>query len=318
MKSKFKQVFELFKESKSFLIGSHVNPDGDAIGSMLAIGLALESLGKEVIMFSQDGVPENLSYLKASEKISKTIPDKQFDVGILVDVASPDRAGDLFEKARIKGPIVAIDHHRIENSEVDVVVVDEKASSAGEVVYKLLKEMKISITEEIASAIYCSLVVDTGFFKYSNTSADVLCLAAELVGAGANPWTAARNLEESYKLERFYLLSKALGTIKVHNNGKYATMDFTQEMLISTGATVEDTEEFASIPRSIKSVKASALFRETPDGKVRISLRSKEDIDVARVAGVFGGGGHQFAAGCTIVGTLDEAKEKIGFEINKC
>lgn len=311
MKKLYDEVAKIMRGQSTFLIASHISPDGDAIGSTLALGISLERLGKKVVMYNRDGVPANLKFLSGSDRFVKDIPALEFDAAILVDCAAADRAGQAFENARVNGPRIAIDHHRIEQKDVDVSCIDETAASTGEVVLRILKQMKMDITQDIAMCIYCTLAVDTGFFKYSNTTEAVLRVAAELVSVGADPWTVARNLEESYPAERFLLLARSLASLKIGRGGKYAHMDVTQQMIRETGADIEMSDEFAGIPRSIGSVLVSALFREMPGGKIKVSLRSKEDIDVAAIAKRFGGGGHSHAAGCSITATMDDAKKRI-------
>lgn len=307
----YDRIVNILREKTRFIIVSHVSPDGDAIGSTLALGEALTKLGKKVMLYNRDGVPSTLGFLSGSEKVVTDIPPENFDCAVLVDCATPDRAGQAFERAAIAGPKVAIDHHRIDSASVDVACIDDTAASTGDVVLRILKKMGTVISRDIAMCIYCTLAVDTGFFRYSNTTEAVLKTASELVGLGADPWTVAKNLEESYPAERFRLLARSLATLTLAYGGKYAFMDVTQRMIAETGASIELSDEFAGIPRSIGSVVISALFREMQTGKIKVSLRSKEDIDVAAIAKKFDGGGHSHAAGCSINGTLAEAKEKI-------
>lgn len=313
----YNEVEKIIKSNKSFLIGSHINPDGDAIGSTLALGAALETLGKQVLIYNRDAVPDNLKFLKGCEKIVQSIPNNSFDVGIMVDCASKDRAGEPFVNAKIANMMIVIDHHRQDKIDVDVALLDESAASAGEVVLRLIEHLKVPVTKDIAMQVYCTLAVDTGFFRYSNTTERILRVAANLVAKGAHPWTVAMNLEESYRIERFRLLACALDTLEISADGKYATMEVTQKMISETKAPIQISEEFAGIPRSIKSVKVSALFREIESGKVRVSLRSKNGIDVAAIASKFGGGGHPYAAGCTINGTVAEAKKIVSDIVSK-
>jgi phosphoesterase RecJ-like protein len=307
----YDQIKTFIKNKKRVLIASHINPDGDGIGSTLALAAALEHMGKEVVMFNRDAVPNNLAFLPGADRLVKEIPATPFDAAILVDSATPDRAGTVFEKAMEGVPKVAIDHHRIDHSNVELVCIDETAASTGEVVLRILKRMRVTITPDIALCIYCTLAVDTGFFRYSNTTEAVLRVAADLVALGADPWTVAKNLEESYPAPRLYLLARSLASLYLSHDGRYAYMDVTQKMIAETGANIELSDEFAGIPRTIDSVLVSALFRELPSGKIKVSLRSKEDIDVSAIAKRFDGGGHSHAAGCSITGTLEEAKQKI-------
>jgi phosphoesterase RecJ-like protein len=307
----YDQVLKFIEGKKNILIASHINPDGDAIGSTIALGMALEKSGAGVVMFNRDPVPQSLAFLKGSSLFVRDLSGVACDLAILVDCASPDRAGTVFEKAAEGLPKIAIDHHRIDVSSVDVSCIDDTAASTGEVVLRILRRMNAEITSDIATCIYTTLAVDTGFFRYSNTTESVLRVAADLVGWGADPWTVARNLEESFPATRLFLLARSLASLNLSQDGRYATMDVTQKMLKETGADIEQSDEFAGTPRTIDSVVVSALFRELKSGKIKVSLRSKENIDVSAIAKQFGGGGHSHAAGCSVDGTLEEAKKKI-------
>lgn len=311
----YKEVKKVIDDAKSIIIASHINPDGDAIGSTVALGQALKGMNKEVVMFNNDKVPDNLAFLNLSDEIVNKLPDKVFDAVMLVDCSSIDRAGKVFEKVKVKGSVITIDHHEINEPSINISCIDKSSASAGEVVLRLLQYLKVPILPAMAEAIYCTLVVDTGFFKYSNTTEKVLRVAADLVAAGADPWQVAKNLEESYTIARYRLLCMVLATLELSRDKKFASMHITQNMFDETGAKPEDTEEFSGIPRTIKNVEISALFREMPDKKIRVSLRSKGGADISIAARKFGGGGHPFAAGCTIVGTLDGAKEKMMREL---
>lgn len=313
----YDEVIKILRQKKRILIASHVNPDGDAIGSASALGIALSKMGKEVLIYNRDGVPATLAFLPYADRVVKQIPETPYEAAILIDCASPDRAGAPFEKANIAGPRIAIDHHRIDENAVDISCIDDTAASTGEVVLRILKAMGAPVTSDIAMCIYCTLAVDTGFFHYSNTTEGVLRVAAELVALGADPWTVARNLEESYQPARFYLLARSLVSLEISKDGRYAHMDVTEKMIKDTGADIEMSDEFASIPRSIDSVVISALFREMGSGRIKVSLRSKESIDVSAIAKKFGGGGHSHAAGCSITGTLQEAKDKIEIVVSE-
>ncbi|MBT3181973.1 MAG: bifunctional oligoribonuclease/PAP phosphatase NrnA [Deltaproteobacteria bacterium] len=305
------------KESKSFIIGSHYNPDGDGIGSTLALGIALGRMGKSVVMYNRDGVPFNLKFLKNYEQFVTDIDvNVSYDMMIMVDCAQKNRVSDDFANLKNIGNTICIDHHDLEGVEADLLLIDKNAASTGEVVLHLLEHAGVEICSEIAQAIYTTLVVDTGFFKYSNTSSDVLKIAGQLVEAGASPWTVARELDESKPFAAMRLLSYALESMEVSMNGQYCTMDLTLDMLKRSGALMEHSEEFATYPRSVLGVEVAALFREVEDGAVKISLRSKDVVDVAKIAKSFGGGGHAHAAGFRVRLSLQEAKDKVASAIS--
>ncbi|MBI5300381.1 MAG: DHH family phosphoesterase [Deltaproteobacteria bacterium] len=313
-------VLSAIKTGRRFLVVSHYHPDGDALGSTLALGLSLKKLEKKVVMYNRDRVPYNLKYLPASSSITQTLPNISFDYTFIVDCAQPKRVSDDFAKAleaKRLGKLLCLDHHLLDYKVGDVDWIDPKAASTGCVIWKLLKTLKLHKNKDIANLVYCTLTVDTGSFRYSNTTADVFKMAGELLRYGADPWLAARNLEESNPSERYVLLGLALRSLFVGMNGEYASMDVTQSMLKESGAGDDLSEDFANYPRSIKGVEVSALFREMEDLRIKVSLRSKLRVDVSKVAKSFGGGGHVHAAGCILRCDLTSAKKQIETEVRK-
>lgn len=293
------------------VIASHYSPDGDGIGATIALAIALERLGKRAVMYNRDAIPDNLKFLPHVDRFVRALdPAERFDLAIMVDCAQRKRISDEFASHPGLGLIACIDHHKLESLSADVALIDGEAASTGEVVMRLMRHAGLEVDAEVAQCIYTTLVVDTGFFKYSSTSAHVLSLAAELVGLGASPWVVAKHLEESYPASRLRLLAQSLATLKIELGGRYASMEVTQRMLQETGAGIEHSDEFATYPRSIEGVEVAALFREV-EGIVKVSLRSKDLVDVARLAHAMGGGGHARAAGVRIRATLEEAKLRI-------
>jgi len=314
----YKEAVEFIKKHDRVLITAHINPDGDGIGSMLALGEAIAAMGKQVTLYTRDGVPDNLEFLPSAKKISHELPSAaDIDAAIMVDCGEPVRAGDDFAKWVEGKPIAVIDHHLYTELPGATMCLDVTAASAGEVAWHVIVALDVKRTAEMALNIYTTLVVDTGFFRYSNTTAKVLGLAAELVEVGADPWCVARNLDESHPERRLRLLAKSLETLSVLEGGRYACMDVTQAMLKETGATIADSDEFAPYPRSIDTVEVSALFREEKPGRTKVSLRSKEYVNVAELARRQGGGGHERAAGFGIDLSIGETKELVAKEIRE-
>lgn len=315
---KYRGVMELIEKGNRFLIGTHINPDGDGIGSMLALERTLSSLGKTAVMLVQDPLPDSLAFLPGSHRIVSQIPKgESFDAAIMVDCGEPKRAGKLFADAVRDLTVAVVDHHLYNELEGGVLCLDEHAASAGEVVWHLIGKLGVKKTSDMALCIYTTLVVDTGFFRYSNTTKDVLGIAAELVGLGANPWLVAKNLDESYPAQRLRLMGESIQSFAISADGRYGSMDVTQAMLKKTGAELGDSDEFAAYPRSIKSVEVAALFREVGDGNVKVSLRSKDYVNVAEIARRHDGGGHVHAAGFTAKGDLAEVKATVEREVQR-
>ncbi len=305
-------VIRTIRQGKSFLVTTHYGPDGDALGSALALAQGLKKLRKRVKIYNQDPVPINLRFLPDSGAVTQNLAaDERFDASFIVDCAEPERAGKVFQKHPGRGCLVVIDHHKKSGRAGDINLIEPKAPSTGFVVLKLLRELKVPLTRDIATAVYTTLVTDTGNFRYSNTDASVLRLAASLVEKGIEPWWVAKQVFESFPVERIFLLGKVLPTLHVSSDGRYASLTLTQQMLKETGATRDLSDEFINYPRSILGVEVAIQFRETEEGSWKVSFRSTERVDVAELAAQFGGGGHARAAGCELKEPFESARSKI-------
>ena len=283
----------------SILIASHENPDGDTIGSALALYLFLKKLGKNVKIGCKDRVPYFLEFLPASREYIKLPVEEEFDLCIVVDASSVSRLGAPVRAKRF----MRIDHHKGGDFYGEADLINVEAPATAEVVYYLLKNWKPELIDrDIATCIYTGLATDTGFFINSNTDAGALKLASELVEKyKVNPHEVAVNVKEKNPLRRLKLLSKVLDTLQLHLGGKVASMYVLKEWMDELGATYEDTEGFVNYARSIDGVDVAVFVIEKPEeGVWKISLRSKEKTDVSVICEKFGGGGHKYAAGCKI------------------
>jgi len=301
-----KNLLAALGKEDTFLIAAHIDPDGDAIGSALALSSALESMGKKTFVFSRDPVPKYYRFLAGHDRFSSRLKEvmKEDPVLILVDCNTPARAavdGYSFRKS------IVIDHHETEKDFGDIRWIDHTSAATGVMIFYLLKALRIAITKEIAVDLYTAISVDTGTFRYSNTTADVLRISAELVAAGADPNFIAVNLYESWDHKRFRLLVMALNTLEVRN--RTAVIHITQKMYKETRTRSEDTEHVSNFPRMIGAIKMAVLLRELDSGEWKASLRSRGGVNVARLAGKFGGGGHENAAGFKIKADLKTVKE---------
>lgn len=315
--SDLEKILSLISTGKRFLITSHENPDGDAIGSMLAIGLGLEKIGKEIVYYNKDGVPLLLRFLPHSEKVSSSLDDVNvgFDATFVVDCTDTSRVGVKFEDFKHRGRCgvtILIDHHQTSKPSADLYILNPSASATGMIIYSLLKTLSIKITPDVAMNLYTSILVDTGSFRYSNTIPEAFEIAAELVELGASPWEISQALYESESIGKLKLLGCVLPTLEVTEDGRIASVVVNRDMFKATGTSKEDTEGFVNFPRCINGVDVAVLFREEEPSengsRWKISLRSKGSVNVAQIGERFGGGGHERAAGCTISGTLAEAK----------
>lgn len=299
------------------MISTHENPEGDAIGSVLALGLALKGLGKKVQVLTQDPTPEMLAFLPGAQEIIHQAPAEDwFDIAFALDCGEKARLGEEFNQVKGIGKIINIDHHVSNRNFGEINLVDPRASSTAEIIYDLLRSIPVFLTPPVAENIYAGLLTDTGSFHYSNTSPKTLAAARACLLTGVDPWKVAEQIYETQPLARLRLLPRVLETLELLEGGRISYVTVTQQMLEETGATVALTEDFINFPRSVKGVEVALLFREITPKKYRVSLRSRGAVDVSRIAEAFQGGGHRQASGCTVEGTLSEVKNKI-FEVAK-
>jgi bifunctional oligoribonuclease and PAP phosphatase NrnA len=307
-----RRIAEEIRVGERFLISSHENPEGDAIGSLLALGLALKSLGKEVILLNQDPIPEILGFLPAAEEIIHQAPEQaQFDITFTLDCGDRTRLGTEFSKIQTPGKIINIDHHVSNRYFGDINLIDPSASSTAEIIFELLRIIPLPMNSAIAENLYAGVLTDTGSFHYSNTTPQTFSVAKSCLMAGVDPWKVAESIYENQPLPRLRLLSLALATLEVHENGQICCIVVTQQMIKDAGASVAHTEDFINFPRSLKGSEVALLFREITPIKYRVSLRSRGKVNVSQIAQAFQGGGHPNAAGCTVDGSLSEVKGKV-------
>jgi phosphoesterase RecJ-like protein len=302
------ELLSFLRGKKDFFIATHINPEGDALGSALALSMALDTLGKRTVVYDRDGVPELYRFLPGQEKIidsSQGIQTSGLNL-LLLDCNTPERAG--IEGLRFKSSAV-IDHHETETEFGDIKWIEPKAAATGQMIFDVVRELGVALSKEIAVNLYSALAIDTGTFRFGNTTAEVLRAAADLAEAGARPGYIANNLYETWSEKRFRLLIMALNTLEIKDTIAFTFV--TREMFRKTGAGPEDTENFSSLPRIMKDVGTSAFFREVDDDEWKVSLRSRGDINVARIASSFGGGGHKNAAGYKIKATFEDAKKAL-------
>ena len=306
------EVIQEIRKNKTFLISTHINPEGDALGSSLALGLALKTLGKKVLVVNRDPVPRALDFLPYQQIFQqRDRVSEPYDVLAVLDCGDLARTA-LFDPQRMPATrIVNIDHHLTNRQFGHVNWIQVDATATGEMIYDLIKAMGIQVTPDIALCLYTSIVTETGSFRYSNTSTRTFQIAAELVGKGVEPWKAAQQLFERNTEGQLRLLAELLVKMKVSQDGQTAWMVVTQDQFAATKTTTEDTENFINYPRSIDGVEVAIFFRELTPDSYKLSFRSKGRVDVAALAEKFGGGGHHNAAGCVVKGSLSQVKEKI-------
>ena len=300
----------------TILISVHKSPDGDALGSQLALMRALEKLNKSVTAHNLDPVPEIYRFLPGSVKIKTGSPaEGRYDALVVLD-SEPNRTG-LFDGSYPSDTLIDIDHHITNELEWKLSWLDPDASATGEMVYRLIKGLGVTIDRDIALCLYTAIFADTGSFRYSNTSPASMRISAELIEAGADPWLVTENVYESYAYRRLKLLGNVLADLERSEDGRIAWVAVTSNLYQLTGSTAEDTENFVNFVRSVKGVEVAVLFRQTAAAQYKISMRSKGRVDLSGLARSLGGGGHKNAAGCVLSGTLEEVKKKVISEIDK-
>ena len=312
------QIVTALKQSASVAILSHVRPEGDTLGSALGCHLILKFMGKEVATFNPDPVPKNLRALPgAAEVIRADQLPRPFDCYLAVDATDPKRVGGLLNGVPPGSLVINIDHH-ISNTQFGTYNwVDPEAAAAGEMIYHLIEAMGVPLSREVATNLYVAILTDTGSFHYANTTPRALRIAAALIEAGAVPHEVAELLFDQRDVEELRLLGTLLTRMQLSPDGAVAWIEVTRDLLERARVGRDALEDLITYPRSVKGVKVALLFTEEGGQGVRISLRSKGQVDVAAVAKVFQGGGHKNAAGCTVMGSLPEVRERILEEVRR-
>lgn len=311
LSGKVAKIKEIVSGGKRFLVASHMDPDGDAIGSSLAMAGHLSEPGRDVTVYNRHGVPQNLRFLKQSDKVTSKL-GKGYDVTFILDCSEPTRISDDVERNLPKlGRIINIDHHKTSKGLGEVNIIDQDASSTAELIFRVFKEANASVDRDIATALYTALLTDTGSFRYSNSSPKAFQMAAELVKLGAKPWDVAQNYYENIPVAKLKLTSKVLSTLEIYEKDGFASLTMTGQMVSSSQAKPEFSDGLINYPRSIEGIEVAIMFKELSPEEYKIGLRSKGAVDVSEIAQTFGGGGHRNAAGCTVRGDLSSVKSKL-------
>lgn len=306
------RIIAMINSYRTFLLTSHVRLDGDALGSELALYHILNDMCKEVLIYNQDKTPDNYRFLPGSVNIVHALPDlKKYDVVFVLDCSDLERIGDQSSVIGKMERIINIDHHLSNGGFCELTYIDRESSSTGELLYRLIMQMSVVPTRDVANNLYAAIVTDTGGFRYRNTSRETLLAAGDLVGKGADPQWLSENIYENNPPEKIRLMTKALETLSFDFNGRVASMTVYLEALTSTGALSEYIEGFVDIPRTIRGVDVSVLYLELSENYYKLSLRSKGKINMETVARRFGGGGHANAAACKVRGELGTIKRQV-------
>lgn len=303
------QVVELIEEKQRFAITSHFRPDGDSLGSSLGLYWLLRALDKDVEVIMRDPVPHAYQQLPGAQGVRVTpVVDGAYHAVFVIECSDISRPGLIDLDRQF---VVNIDHHSTTALFGKINWIDSTASAVGEMIYNLCKATGVRVTREIAECCYTALITDTGSFHYSNTTERTFKVASELLRTGVKPAKTAEAVFASYPWSRIQLMGAVLSTARRDATGRIACLRHSLEMQADAHASDEDADGFVNYPLTVEEVEAVAMLKESELGVYRTSLRSKGDVNVAKVAEKFGGGGHRNAAGCTLRGTWEEAEEKI-------
>lgn len=309
-------VIDRLRTHRALFMATHINPDGDAIGSLLALGLGLQQVGKRVYMYNESPIPAVYRFLTGVDQIHAHLPSAlEWDTAVVLDCGDIDRIGAASDFVRGLPEMINIDHHVTNTAFGHHRIVDAKASSSAEIVHRILKRLDVAFETPIATAVYTGILTDTGSFRFANTNSAAYRICAEMVQCGVDPYTVAQHVYGTYSLGRIKLLNMALDSIEISANGKLSLMTLTRDMFAETATNPEDVDGMINYAKRIEDVKVAALIMENSNGaaqkRFHVSLRSDGTVDVAEIAASFGGGGHFTAAGFGVESSLQALKNTI-------
>ena len=304
-----KNICASINKYNNFLITTHTNPEGDALGAQLGFYNLIKKLGKRGTMINADALPYGYDFLPGNKfirRLSKGAANIDFDCFVVLDCADLKRTGEVYKLNIGNRPVLNIDHHISNRFFGDVYWVDPCASSCSEMVFKLYKQLRLPLDKDTALVLYTGIMTDTGSFRYSNTSSFTHQAVSELLKLRINVAQVYRYTYENIPLSDVKLLLQLLPGIKFHSQGKIAWFQMTQELLKGKKPDIDLADLALSFGRAIKGVEVVVLFKQIRGGnkEVRINLRSQGKVDVNKIASFFGGGGHKTAAGCTLSGDI--------------
>jgi phosphoesterase RecJ-like protein len=295
-----------------FLISSHARPDGDSIGSQLAMAFALRELGKEVRIVNHDAAPEHYFEFPGVDEI--TIAERvdpawgHFDAEIIMECGDLNRTG---VEGLGRAFVINIDHHVGNTMYGDINWFDETASACGELVFQIVVELGVPLLPEIATHVYLAILTDTGSFHHSSITPRTFDICRQVTEAGLNPAIMARRVFDYNSFGKLKLIGRLLDSMELHDEGRLAELCLTQAMLDRADSTLNDTEGIINLPLTAREIQAVVFFKSLEPGEVRVSMRSKYDVDVRSIAARYGGGGHKNAAGFTVRGEVSEVRKPI-------
>lgn len=307
----FKEVAAALQKARKILVTFHFNPDGDAIGSGVALSRGLKALGKEVICYSRDAVPFNYRFLTMDGLVTHELPAAGVDATVVLDASNLKRAIPEDYPVEKLGFLINVDHHLTSDKFGSLNVIDAQASATGILVAKLLDELGVELNKVLATAIYTAILTDTGSFQYSNTDPATMEMASRLLACGVSPREVAEQVYETVPKQRLLYLGRCLGRMEIAPHGLWAAVETHLAELQELSVTKDMLDGFINYPRSIAGVEVAVMYREEGENLWKVSFRSRGNVNVAAMAAHFGGGGHFNAAGGTIKAPLDEVKKQV-------
>lgn len=316
--SSYKEMSKVLLDSHSVLIFPHVNGDGDALGSSMAMAMALRSIGKEAYVLISEEIPDNLKFLDRGCFTEDKKVFKEHDLSICLDCGEITRLDDRAD-VFLKGAVTAcIDHHGTSKGFCDYNIIEEKTAATAQLVYKLIKSMGITLSKDIGEGIFTGILTDTGSFRYSNTQKESHEIVAALYDLGIESSKISIEIYENMPLSKVDLMNKAMNEMEIFSEGRAAITMVTQDMLKKTQSQMNESEGITEEMRKIKGVEVAALLKEYSPDEIKVSFRSKNYFNVAEIGSKYHGGGHVRAAGCTLKMTMDKALELMKDEVEEC
>lgn len=305
-------IISAIKKSENIAILPHVYADGDALGSCLALGLALKKLNMDVKIYLEEDIPYVYSFLPGKELAEVYFRQQDsYETVIALDTGDMERLGSRAEIFRKAHTTINIDHHKTNTEFAYYNYVQASSAAVGEIVYELIKTMGVDIDKDMSTCLYVAISTDTGGFKYSNTTSQTHQIAGNLIKNGLNIAEISRQIFDSTSYEKVKVIGEAINALELLENGKVSLITITDEILKRVKAKEEDCDGIVNIGRNIRGVEVAAVLRQRDSGEVKVNLRSNEYVDVSAIASMFGGGGHKRAAGCTVNNSLDKVREML-------
>lgn len=315
-KTTIEEITKAVIKSNDIYLSSHVNPDGDSIGSMMALGLALKQLNKNIHFIKTDTIPDTFKFLPGIDQIQEFKEIKP-DILFVLDCGSKDRIGDYNQYISKSKIVINIDHHLDNDSFGDINIVDSSRASTGEIIYDVIQGLNLKLNKEIATHLYTAISMDSGRFMYDKVDDQTHEIIANLIRTGIDKDEININLYQKRSMAATKLFIEGLSSLKTYCDEKVATIKVTQEALQATKANLNETDGLISFIRDIDTIEVACLLKEIDSKEIKISLRSKTYIDVSSICNIFGGGGHKRAAGCTIYQDINNAEKLIINEIER-